>query len=180
MAAPAAHPTNVAAQNNNAAQPSAAQQQAERAVVLATAGFDHTIRSAIAERTADARSTDSARSSLSLCPVNRCATLCVCSFWEAPTGLCHRTLQYTDSQVNRLCITPDKQYLAVAGNPHVRLYEIHTQNPSPLTSFDGHTSNVTAVGFQKDRKWMFTGSEDGSVKIWVRSSDSTEREQTTG
>lgn len=87
-------------------------------------------------------------------------------FWEAPTGLCHRTLQYTDSQVNRLCITPDKQYLAVAGNPHVRLYEIHTQNPAPISSFDGHTNNVTAVGFQKDRKWMFTGSEDGSVKIW--------------
>lgn len=68
--------------------------------------------------------------------------------------------------MNRLCITPDKQLLAVAGNPHVRLYEIHTSNPNPVVSFDGHTSNVTSVGFQKDRKWMFTGSEDGSVKIW--------------
>lgn len=75
-------------------------------------------------------------------------------FWEAPTGLCHRTIQYTDSQVNKLCITPDKQYLAVAGNPHVRLYEIHTANSNPLTSFEGHTSNVTSVGFQKDRKWI--------------------------
>jgi len=126
-----AHPTHVSHQNNNAAQPSAAQLQAERSVVLATAGFDHTIR-----------------------------------FWQAPTGLCNRTVQYTESQVNRLCITPDKQYLAVAGNPHVRLYEIHTQNAAPVMSFDGHTGNVTAVGFQKDRKWMFTGSEDGSVKIW--------------
>jgi G protein beta subunit-like protein len=107
-----------------------------------------------------------------------------------------------EQQVNRLCITPDKQYLAVAGNPHVRLYEIHTQNPNALTSFDGHTGNVTAVGFQKDRKWlhsltattnyltlweltgqsvahcslaavhchrgrMFTGSEDGSVKVRI-------------
>jgi len=33
-------------------------------------------------------------------------------------------------------------------------------------SFSDHTANVTAVGFQKDRKWMYTGSEDGSVKIY--------------
>jgi len=100
-------------------------------VVLATAGFDHTIR-----------------------------------LWEAPTGLCHRTLQYADSQINCLQITPDKQLLAVAGNPHVRLFEINSSAGTPVTSFDGHTGNVTAVGFQKDRKWMYTGSEDGTVKIW--------------
>lgn len=35
-----------------------------------------------------------------------------------------------------------------------------------VTSYDGHTSNVTAVGFQKDGKWMYTGSEDGTIKIW--------------
>jgi len=100
-------------------------------VILATAGYDHSIR-----------------------------------FWEAPTGRCYRTLQYNESQVNCLNITPDKKVLAVAGNPHVRLYEIATSNPNPVTSFDGHTGNVTAVGFQKDRKWMYTGSEDGTVKIW--------------
>jgi hypothetical protein len=26
--------------------------------------------------------------------------------------------------VNKLEITPDKQYLAAAGNPHIRLYEV--------------------------------------------------------
>lgn len=25
---------------------------------------------------------------------------------------------------------------------------------------------MTAIGFQKDSKWMFSASEDGSVKIW--------------
>mmetsp|Transcript_21950 Transcript_21950/g.43600 ORF Transcript_21950/g.43600 Transcript_21950/m.43600 type:complete len:306 (+) Transcript_21950:3-920(+) len=87
-------------------------------------------------------------------------------FWEAPTGVSHRSIQYPDMQVNCLEITPDKQFLAVAGNPHVRLYEINSHNSNPVTTFDGHTSNVTSVGFQKDRKWMFTGSEDGTVKIW--------------
>jgi len=101
-------------------------------VILATAGYDHTIR-----------------------------------FWEAPSGSCYRTIQtQADSQVNALRITPDKQYIAAAGNPHVRLYEVATNNPSPITSFDGHTTNVTSIGFQKEGKWMYTGSEDGTIKIW--------------
>lgn len=87
-------------------------------------------------------------------------------FWEAPSGICYRTIQYADSHVTRLEITPDKQYIAAAGNPHVRMFEVNTNNANPVTSFDGHKNNVTAVGFQKDGKWMFTGSEDGTVKIW--------------
>ena len=35
-----------------------------------------------------------------------------------------------------------------------------------LISYEGHTGNVTTVGFQKDGKWMYTGSEDGTLKIW--------------
>lgn len=50
------------------------------------------------------------------------------------------------AQVNCLKITPDKQYLAAAGNPHVRLFEINSQNSSALVSYDGHTTNVTDVG----------------------------------
>lgn len=69
-------------------------------------------------------------------------------------------------QVNRLEITPDKQYIAAAGNPHIRLFEVNSNNQQPLTSYDGHTNNVTAVGFQCDNKWMYSGSEDGTVKIW--------------
>jgi G protein beta subunit-like protein len=88
------------------------------------------------------------------------------NLWEPPSGVCSRTLRFSDSQVNRLCITPDKQFLAAAGNPHVRLFEVASQNPNPVVAYDGHTTNVTDVGFQKDGKWMFTGSEDGSIKIW--------------
>lgn len=35
-----------------------------------------------------------------------------------------------------------------------------------VLSYESHLNNVTAVGFQCDGKWMYSGSEDGTVKIW--------------
>lgn len=101
-------------------------------VVLATAGYDQTIR-----------------------------------FWEASTGVCHRTLKTADNrQVNCLEIAPNKQYLAAAGNPVIRLYDVNSKSSEPVMQYEGHTNNATAVGFQRDGKWMYTGSEDHTVKIW--------------
>ena len=33
-------------------------------------------------------------------------------------------------------------------------------------SYDGVSKNVTAVCFHEDDKWMFTGGEDCSARIW--------------
>lgn len=87
-------------------------------------------------------------------------------FWEAPTALCWRNLQFGDSQVNALAISPNKGQLAVAGNPKVALYDINSQNAQPVLVLDDHKDSVMSVGFQKDNKWLFTGSVDGTVKIW--------------
>ena len=57
--------------------------------------------------------------------------------------------------MNKLEITADKQFLAAAGNPSIKIFEVNSSNSQPLHSYDGHTGNVTAVGFQKDSKWMF-------------------------
>uniref|UniRef100_A0A5B7BPY3 Target of rapamycin complex subunit LST8 n=1 Tax=Davidia involucrata TaxID=16924 RepID=A0A5B7BPY3_DAVIN len=97
-------------------------------------------------------------------------------FWEAQSGRCYRTIQYPDSQVNKLEITPDKQYLAAAGNPHIRLFEVNSNTPQPVMSYDSHTNNVTAVGFQCDGNWMYSGSEDGTVKIWDLRAPGCQRE----
>ncbi|PNW70296.1 hypothetical protein CHLRE_17g713900v5 [Chlamydomonas reinhardtii] len=104
---------------------------ASSSVVLASAGYDHTIR-----------------------------------FWEATSGCCYRTLQYAESQVNKLEITADKTRIAAAGNPQIRVFDVNSPDPNPLLSYDGHAGNVTAVGFHKDGKWMFTGGEDGTVRVW--------------
>ncbi|KAK1299225.1 Zinc finger CCCH domain-containing protein 17 [Acorus calamus] len=87
-------------------------------------------------------------------------------FLEVKTGQCYRIIELSDFQVNRLEITPDKQYIAAAGNPQIRLYTVNTKSSQPVTTFDSHTNNVMAVGFQCDGKWMYSGSEDGTVKIW--------------
>ena len=48
----------------------------------------------------------------------------------------------------------------------MRLFDVVSQNPSPVLSFDEHKTNVTGMGFQKEGKWLYTSSEDGLVKIW--------------
>jgi len=87
-------------------------------------------------------------------------------FWEPSTGQCYRTIRYPDGQVNRLKFSPDRKYLAAAGHGHVRLFDVNSQNASPVLSFDEHKQNVTGIGFQREGKWMYTASEDGLVKIW--------------
>ncbi|CCH60983.1 hypothetical protein TBLA_0D04870 [Henningerozyma blattae CBS 6284] len=91
-------------------------------------------------------------------------------FWEALTGVCSRTIQHPESQVNRLEISSDKTLLAAAANQSVRLYDLQSANPTPLACLDGHGGNVTAVAFQRERQWIATASEDGAVRVWdVRS-----------
>jgi len=87
-------------------------------------------------------------------------------FWEALSGICSRTIQHPDSQVNRLCISPDKRTLAAAGHHTVKVFDIRSTNPAPTHVFEGHAGNVTGIAFHCDGKWMVTSSEDGTVKIW--------------
>lgn len=150
-----------------AAAAAAAATQDTLSVILVTAGYDHTIR-----------------------------------FWEAWSGVCSRTVQHPDSQVNRLSISPDKRFLAAAANTHVRLYDCsqggmgaghvpggasmaggsssaaqqaaaqaataaaHGHGGNPIATLDGHHGNVTAIAWHCDAKWLVTGSEDGTLKIW--------------
>ncbi|QPG97279.1 hypothetical protein C2857_006075 [Epichloe festucae Fl1] len=101
-------------------------------------------------------------------------------FWEALSGICSRTIQHPDSQVNRLCISPDKRFVAAAGHHTVKLYDIKSTNPNPLLTFEGHTGNITGVAFHCEGKWMVTSSEDGTVKIWETKTGSIQRSYNHG
>ena len=35
-----------------------------------------------------------------------------------------------------------------------------------LVTLTGHTANVTSLAWHAEGKWLVSGSEDGTVKIW--------------
>lgn len=42
----------------------------------------------------------------------------------------------------------------------------HGHGGNPIATLDGHHGNVTAIAWHCDAKWLVTGSEDGTLKIW--------------
>ncbi|QRW26965.1 diacylglycerol kinase catalytic domain-containing protein [Rhizoctonia solani] len=69
-------------------------------------------------------------------------------------------------QVNRLSISPDKRLLAAAIYTKVHIYDIAGNSSTPRAVFEGHKGNVTSVSFHSEGKWVVTGSEDGTIRIW--------------
>lgn len=87
-------------------------------------------------------------------------------YWDATSGICSRSVKFSDSQINCLQISQDKVLLAAGGNPYIHLYDINSADDRPLVTYEGYTSNVMALGFQKDRRWLYSCSEDGTVRVW--------------
>jgi G protein beta subunit-like protein len=46
------------------------------------------------------------------------------------------------------------------------MYDLSSSNPNPVINYEGVSKNVTGVGFQEEGKWMYTGGEDCSARIW--------------
>ncbi|XP_063536592.1 target of rapamycin complex subunit lst8 [Cydia strobilella] len=86
--------------------------------------------------------------------------------WQAHSGVCLRTMQHPDSQINGLEIRPDGQMVAACGYQHIRMYDLASTNPDPVMNYEGVSKNVSRVGFSEDGKWMYTGGEDCTAKIW--------------
>ncbi|GIX85477.1 target of rapamycin complex subunit lst8 [Caerostris extrusa] len=89
-------------------------------------------------------------------------------FWEAHSGVRQCSAQYPSSQINSMEIHPHRQLLAVAGFQHIRMYDIYSSNPNPVVNYENtpQSKNFTAVGFQEEGRWMFTGSEDQTCRVW--------------
>ena len=85
-------------------------------------------------------------------------------FWDAFSGACRKSINYPESQINKLAITADKKYLGVAAHNVVKVYDLLSHDNE--VSFEGHTGNITSLGFQRENKWFFTSSEDSTLKIF--------------
>lgn len=80
-----------------------------------------------------------------------------------------------------MALTRDKLLLAVGGNPAIRLFDTvaatrttgegggavnATASIPPLQVLEGHTGNVIALGFHTEGRWLWSASEDGTIRIW--------------
>ncbi|XP_053381816.1 target of rapamycin complex subunit lst8-like [Mercenaria mercenaria] len=110
-------------------------------VILATAGYDHTIR-----------------------------------FWQAHSGICYRTVQHPDSQVNALEITPDKQLIAAAGftkrESGCKLWGNNSAKGFGSEFCIGTDDIILRLQFQGE---LFIGDQSGSIHIWDLKTDKNEQ-----
>ncbi|KAL5486114.1 LST8 [Sanghuangporus weigelae] len=103
-------------------------------------------------------------------------------FWEAWSGICSRTIARSgeQGQVNRLAISPNKRLLAAAIHKKINIYEVANLSNTVIQCFEGHTGNVTAVQFHAEGKWVVSGSEDGTIKVWDLRSNTPHRNYDNG
>ena len=101
-------------------------------------------------------------------------------YWDATTGACTRIVPFGDSQVNSLAISLDKSLLAAGGNSTLQLYDINSNDERPILTYDGHSSNITALGFQRDQRWLYSCSEDNTVRVWDPRGNVTVRKYDSG
>ena len=88
-------------------------------------------------------------------------------FWEVATGIPYRTIQFTDSHLNRIKFSPDRLFLTAAGNPRVCLFDVASSNPNPFYVCEGHKGNVLGIDFlAAGRNGIVTCSDDSTIKVW--------------
>ncbi|CAK0828389.1 unnamed protein product, partial [Prorocentrum cordatum] len=87
-------------------------------------------------------------------------------FLDAARGDVVHTIALKDfGHVNRISVAPGAKQVAIAGNPHLHAYAARgAPSASPVCRYEGHKGNVTAVGFDVSGSWMYSGSEDGTIK----------------
>lgn len=58
----------------------------------------------------------------------------------------------------------------------MRIFGTDGSISAPLQVYEGHRSNVTAVAFHREHRWIMSASEDGQIRIWDLRTSQCQRE----
>ncbi|CAN3360806.1 target of rapamycin complex subunit Lst8p [Diutina catenulata] len=136
-------------------------------VILASAGYDHTIRfwdalTGVCSRTIS--HTDSQVNRLEITNDKR---------FLAAAG--HMYVRLYDIRQGGASTSGTHGAAGGQGSAAASGSSANNNNSQAVMTFEGHTSNVTSLQFQVENKWMVTSSEDGMVKVWDVRAPSVQR-----
>lgn len=96
--------------------------------------------------------------------------------WDTATWAIIATFTDTESYEHALALTwsPDGTHLATAHMNYVNIWDLSTNDPTPILSYHGHMqyindiegNYITAITWSPDGKWIASASLDGTVHIW--------------
>ena len=88
--------------------------------------------------------------------------------WDVATGKELRRLDGVAHDVNAVAFAPSGSEALLCGDNVIHLVDLKTGKE--LRAFKGHTASVTSVCFSPDGKYVLSGSDDGSVRLWETAS----------
>ncbi|KAG9391435.1 WD domain, G-beta repeat [Carpediemonas membranifera] len=68
--------------------------------------------------------------------------------------------------VNTLYITKNKSKLLAGGYAALHMFDIASSSTNAVATLDGHVGNVTQVDVEPHQRWIYSSSEDRTVRLW--------------
>jgi len=86
--------------------------------------------------------------------------------WEVPSGRELNTFNGSTRLTGSVAFSPNGRRLAGGGMGTIDIWE--TQTGQKVLSLSGHdpAGSIQALAFSPDSRWLASGSEDGTAKIW--------------
>lgn len=86
---------------------------------------------------------------------------------EMPSGKELQKLDGDKTRTHAVAYAPNGQTFAAGGNEKiVKIYNAWDSGGSLYRQLTGHAGSILAITFSKDSKTVYSGSEDGTIKIW--------------